>query len=189
MRSGRGQLILFLSAALAGTPAAAAEMKIATNDSRIALTYDDAAWTGTLDDNGLPELACKAESCGGNTAGCGTVLVQHDGEPLSRDSFENGFRTHLGQSAVDSANANGGSDAEIAKEAAVEDRGNNRGVTLSLKVTFEGQPTRVDHFWLQSGRDLVGFTCLVADDRYETAAPAFQDVFARAAVATEGSSQ
>jgi hypothetical protein len=187
MKSARGQIILFLSAALAGTPAAAAE--IATADGRIALTFDDAAWNGALDGDKLPELACKAPGCGGNTAGCGTVLVQHEGEPLSKASFENGFREHLGQSAVDSANKNGGSGAEIVKDATVEDIGSNRGVTLSLKVTFDGQPTRVDHFWLQSGPDLAGFTCLVAEDRYETAAPAFRDVFTRAAVANEGSSQ
>jgi hypothetical protein len=187
MKSGRGQLILFLSAAIAGTPAAAAE--IATQGGRIALTYDDAAWAGALDSAGLPELACKAESCGGNTAGCGTVLVQHQGEALSKDSFENGFRENLGPSAVDSANANGGSNAEIVGQASVTKYGSNTGVTLSLRVSFEGQPTRVDHFWLQSGPDLVGFTCLVADDRYEAAASAFQDVFARAAVANEGSSQ
>jgi hypothetical protein len=187
MRSGRGQIILFLAAALAVTPAAAAE--IATSDGRIALTYDDAAWTGTLDGNGLPELACKADQCGGNTAGCGTVLVQPQGEALSRDSFENGFRENLGPSAVDSANANGGSDAEIVTPAAVTTFGDNSGVTLSLRVTFEGQPTRVDHFWLQAGADLVGFTCLVADDRHEAAAPAFQQIFTGAAVATESSSQ
>ncbi len=187
MISGRGHLFLLLSAVLTGTPAAAAE--IATSDGRVALTYDDAAWTGALDGNGLPELACKADGCGGNTAGCGTVLVRHEGEALSKDSFENGFRTNLGPSAVDSANANGGSDAQIAKEAAVETFGSNTGVTLSLRVSFEGQPTRVDHFWLQSGADLVGFTCLVADDRHEAAAPAFQQIFAGAAVGTEGSSQ
>jgi hypothetical protein len=186
MKSGRGQLILFLSAALAGTPAAAAE--IATSDGRVVLTYDEAAWTGALDSAGLPELACKADSCGGNTAGCGTVLVQHEGEALSRESFESGFRENLGPSAVNSANANGGSDAEIVNQASVTTYGGNTGVTLSLRVSFEGQPTRVDHFWLQSGPDLIGFTCLVADDRYEAAAPAFQQVFARAAV-TEGSSQ
>lgn len=187
MKAGRGQLILFVAAALAGGPAVAAE--IATQDGRIALTYDDAAWTGALDSNGLPELACKDASCGGNTAGCGTVLVQPGGEPLSRESFENGFRENLGPSAVDSANANGGTGAEIVDEAAVATFGGNRGVTLSLRVSFEDQPTRVDHFWLQSGADLVGFTCLVADDRHETAASAFQQIFADAAVANTSPAQ
>jgi hypothetical protein len=187
MKSERGQIILLLTATLAATPAAAAE--IATQGGRIALTYDDADWNGALDQAGLPELACKAPGCGGNTAGCGTVLVQPQGEPLSKASFENGFRENLGPSAVDSANKNGGSGAEIVTPAAVTKYGNNTGVTLSLKVSFDGQPTRVDHFWLQSGPDLVGFTCLVAEDRYETAEPAFRDVFTSAAVANEGSSQ
>jgi hypothetical protein len=189
MKSGRGQLILFVAAALAGVPAAAAEKTVATEDGRVALTFDDASWNGALDGDKLPTLGCKAEGCGGNTSGCGTVLVQHEGEPLSRDSFENGFRENLGPSAVDSANQNGGSDAAIVSEAAVTTHGSNTGVGLSLRVVFEGQPTRVDYFWLQSGRDLVGFTCLVAEDRYESAADAFKDVFTRAAVASEGSSQ
>jgi hypothetical protein len=188
MKSARGEVILFVAAALAATPALAAE--IATTDGRIKLTYSDTDWNGALDGKDkLPELSCKTEGCGGNTAGCGTVLVQHEGEALSQDSFENGFRENLGPSALKSVSANGGSDAKIVTPAAVTKYGNNNGVTLSLQVTFEGQPTRVDHFWLQSGRDLVGFTCLVAQDHYEAAADAFRKVFADAAVANEGSSQ
>jgi hypothetical protein len=181
MMSGRGHLILLLCGVFAGSPALAAE--IGTTDGRIKLTYDDTAWTGAQDNAGLPELACKAGGCGGNTAGCGTVLVDYDGEALSQDSFENGFKDNLGQSAVTSADANGGSNAEIVEAAAVATHGANRGVGLSLRVTFDDQPTRVDHFWLQAGPDLVGITCLVADDRYEAAKPAFERIFADAAVA------
>ncbi len=187
MTLGRGQLIFLIATALAGTPAVAAE--IAATDGRVALTYDEASWTGALDNAGLPELACKADSCGGSTAGCGTVLVVYQGEPLSRDSFENGFRENLGKSVVDSANANGGTGAELVSPPTVTTLGSNAGITLSIRVAFEDQPTRVDHFWLQSGADLVGFTCLVAEDSYETAAPAFQQIFATAAVSAGETSQ
>jgi hypothetical protein len=185
----RRRSISFLAAvalALAGGILDAGAAEISGTNGLVTLEYDDAIWTARLDEEGQPELACNAEDCGGNTAGCGTVVVAREGEGLSEESFFGGFRENLGREALQSAGTNAGPEAnpEIVAPASIATFGDNTGIALSMRLTFDETPTRLDHFWLRAGPDLAGITCVVADVAYSQARPGFERVFSDTTIRT-----
>jgi hypothetical protein len=186
-RGARRTLVSFAAAvalaSTAGIPDATAA-EISGENGLITLDFDDALWTARLDEEGQPELACHSEDCGGSSAGCGTVVVGRDGEGLSEDSFFGGFRENLGKKAIESAriNAGPGANPEIIVPTSAETFGKNTGVALSMRITFDQTPTRIDHFWLQAGADLAGITCIVADAKYSEARPGFERIFSDATI-------
>jgi hypothetical protein len=186
-RPARRISIVFAAAvalALTGLTPEVLAAEISGSDGVVTLRYDDAAWTARLDEESQPELVCNAGECGGNTAGCGTVVVGGGG--LSEDSFFGGFRENLGEKALESARTNSGpnADPEIVEPASVAIFGGNKGVALSMRMAFDEAPTRIDHFWLQAGSDLVGLTCIVADTNYDEARPGFEQIFSDATITT-----
>ena len=160
--------------------------EISGDDGLVTLEYDDALWTARLDEEGQPELTCQSEDCGGSSAGCGTVVVRREGDGLSEESFFGGFRENLDGKAIESArtNAGPGANPEIVDSASTETFGKNTGVALSMRISFDEAPTRVDHFWLQAGADLAGITCIVLDANYNEARPALERIFSDATIET-----
>jgi hypothetical protein len=179
-------LILVAGLATAGVPATLTAAEIAGNSGIVTLTYDEAAWSAKLDQEGEPELACIAEACGGNTAGCGSVVVKREGSGLNQETFLGGFREHLDEETLKSARINAGEGAspEIVVPSIVTEFGGKTAIALSMRVAFNGTPTRVDHFWLLAGSDLAGLACVVAETEYGRARPAFERLFADLTVHT-----
>jgi hypothetical protein len=180
-------LLTIAGLAMAGAPAALAAAEIAGNSGIVTLTYDETAWSAKLDQEGEPELACIDEACGGNTAGCGSVVVKREGSGLNQETFLGGFREHLDEETLKSAriNAGEGADPEIVAPAAVTELGGKTAIALSMRVAFNGTPTRVDHFWLLAGSDLAGLACVVAESEYGRAKPAFERIVADSTVRTQ----
>jgi hypothetical protein len=180
--------VLLLFAGLAGlsAPKSLAAAELAGNSGIVTLNYDEAVWSAKLDQEGEPELACIAEACGGDTAGCGSVVVKREGSGLNQETFLGGFREHLDEETLKSARINAGEGAspEIVAPAAVTELGGKTAIALSMRVDFNGTPTRVDHFWLLAGSDLAGLACVVAETEYARARPAFERVFADLTVHT-----
>jgi hypothetical protein len=180
-RLRRSSVAVFLvGLATAGAPDISLAAEIADNSGTVTLVYDDTLWSAQRDQEGEPELACTAEACGGDTAGCGSVLVKRQGNGLSEEVFLGGFREHLDEETLKSArtNAGEGSRPEIVSPASVTTIAGKTAVTLSMRVRFDGTATRVDHFWLLAGSDIAGLTCVVAEAEYGRARPAFERIFA-----------
>lgn len=177
-------LLLLFGLAAAGTAAPSEAAEIAGASGTVTLAYDETLWSGQRDQEGEPELACIAEACGGDTAGCGSVLVKREGGGLGEEVFLGGFREHLDEETLKSAKTNAGeaSRPEIVSPASVATIGGRTAVTLSMRLAFDGTPTRVDHFWLLAGPDIAGLACVVAEAEYGRARPAFERVFAGMAV-------
>lgn len=177
-------LLFFLGLAAAGVPESSGAAEIAGASGIVTLAYDETLWSGQRDQEGEPELACIAEACGGDTAGCGSVLVRREGNGLGENVFLGGFREHLDEETLKSARTNAGeaSRPEIVSPASVATIGGRTAITLSMRLAFDGTPTRVDHFWLQAGSAIAGLACVVAEAEYGRARPAFERVFADMAV-------
>ena len=173
-------ILLLVGLAVAGEFPAATAAEIANTSGIVALAYDETIWSAQLDQEGEPELACIAEACGGDTAGCGSVVVKRQGDGLSEEAFLGGFRENLDEKTLESARTNAGENAqpEIVSPASITALGGKTGISLSIRVAFDGTLTRVDHFWLLAGSDLAGLTCVVADSEYGRARPAFERIFA-----------
>jgi hypothetical protein len=177
-------LLFVLGLVAAGMPEHTRAAEIAGTSGIVTLAYDETLWSGQRDQEGEPELACIAEACGGDTAGCGSVLVRRDGSGLSEEVFLGGFREHLDEETLKSAKTNAGeaSRPEIVSPSSVATIGGRTAVTLSMRLAFDGTPTRVDHFWLQAGSAIAGLACVVAEAEYGRARPAFERVFTDMAV-------
>src|SRR5690606_27810383 len=159
---------LLFAFALAPTVAASAA-EIAGRDGRITLIYDDAIWTARHDPEGQPELVCAGPSCGGDTAACGTSMIDGAASPLNQPAGLDAYRAALDRRTLANARATAGvaSNPRIVTPAAISTIDGRTAVSLTMRIDLEEQATRVDYFWLPSGADLVGLACLVAESAYE----------------------
>lgn len=169
---------------VAGTISAAAAAEISGASGKVTIAYDQAVWSAGHDTANEPQLTCADETCGGETAACTVLVLPHEGDGLTQESFLADFRDNLADKALESASTNSKASPEIVAPASVTKFGDNTGVSLSLRITADGSSTRVDQLWFLAGPDLAGIACIVEDSEYGRTRPAFEALYSGVTIHT-----